>query len=155
MGWEAEGAESRHTMLVTAHGSAREAPGASGPQAALRASNATGVLAAGPLKTCRTFLGPSSSALSSTLQSRPWEVQGAAPSVLCALPSQLHVPFFQSHLQKGPWASTRVSSQQTQGGAKIPAVPWFAGDMALLLPGCRGWGEGEGKTDGRESRNQK
>lgn len=102
VGWGAEGAESWHTMLVTAHGWAREAPGASGPQAAPRASNATGVLAAGPLKTCRTFLGPSSSALSSTLPSRPWEVQGAAPSVLCALPTQLHVPFIQSHLPKGP-----------------------------------------------------
>lgn len=41
--------------------------------------------------------------------------------------------------------SKRVSSQQTQGGAKILAVPWFAGDWAVLLPGCRGWGEGEGK----------
>lgn len=102
VGWGAEGAESWHTMLVTAHGWAREAPGASGPQAAPRASNATGVLAAGPLKTCRTFLGPSSSALSSTLPSRPWEVQGAVPSVLCALPTQLHVPFIQSDLQKGP-----------------------------------------------------
>lgn len=43
-----------------------------------------------------------------------------------------------------------MSSQQTQGGAKSAAVPWFAGDMALLLPGCRGWGEGEGKTTGKQ-----
>lgn len=148
----AEGAESWHTMLVTAHGWAREAPGASGPQAALRASNATGGLAAGPLKTCRTFLGPSSSALSSTLQSRPWEVQGASPSVLCALPTQLHVPSFKVTSKRVLELPLVCHLSRPREGQRVPLFP----GLLVTWLYCSQAAGGRGRARGRqgESRNK-